>query len=180
MIAGFWAARLKPTNPVTQITPVTSESEASAVVNRGLPTRLKIPKLKIDAAVAYMGLTQAGDMDTPSSTTDVGWYKYGPLPGNPGSAVMSGHIDGPRGEPAVFSQLSKLQVGDQFSVSDSTGQSTGFTVHDIKTYQQDQRPPEVFSSSQGAHLNLITCVGEWDRVQRQFTERLVVFSEKSP
>ena len=147
-------------------------------VNRGLPTQLKIPRLGVDAPVSYMGITAAGDMDTPASLSAVGWYKYGPLPGNEGSAVISGHVTGPRGVPGVFTDLDKMQVGDLFSVIDSTGQSTNFVVRDIQTYNQDAKLSQVFTSTNGAHLNLISCTGDWDKVQRHFLQRLVIYSDK--
>lgn len=163
--------------PKPAVQPVNASGLTAKPVNRGLPRRLQIPRLKVDAAVAYMGLTKSGDMDTPTNTKDVGWYKYGSLPGNPGSAVISGHIDGPKGEPAVFAELSKLQIGDQFTVIDSTGRSTSFVVRSMRTYNENDPAPEVFNSREGAHLNLITCSGEWDKVQHHFLKRLVVFAD---
>src|SRR5688500_7982550 len=53
----------------------------------GLPVRLMIPKLDVDAAIKYMGVTKTGDMAVPDNIADVGWYKHGPHPGNKGSAV---------------------------------------------------------------------------------------------
>ena len=148
------------------------------IVNRGLPMQLNIPRLDIAATIDYMGLTPSGNMDTPASLSKVGWYKYGPLPGNKGSAVISGHITGPRGVPAIFSDLNKMQVGDVFSITDSTAQSTNFVVRDIQLYDQDAQISQVFESKDGSHLNLISCSGEWNTVQRHFLKRLVVFSDK--
>lgn len=159
-------------------THATTQPTTVQPINRGLPTRLKIPSLGIDAAVDYMGLTKTGDMDTPTDLTEVGWYKYGPLPGNAGSAVISGHVIGKHGVSAVFNNLHKLQVGDTFYVTDSSGQSTGFAVQQLRTYAQDEQPNEVFTSTEGSHLNLITCSGDWDPVEHHYLSRLVVFSDK--
>lgn len=174
----------KSARPVSQLIPPPSNPAPPHVpapvgVNRGLPVRLKVPKINIDANVLYMGLTKAGAMDTPTNVVDVGWYKLGPLPGNTGSAVIAGHIDGLRGEPGVFSNLDKLQAGDTLSVTDTTGQATSFVVHEVRIYDQNEQPPEVFSSSDGAHLNLISCTGTWDAAQHHFLKRRVVFTDKS-
>ena len=124
-----------------------------------LPARLMIPKIKIEAKILYMGLTKGGAMDTPTNINDVGWYKYGALPGSKGTAVISGHIDGLRGEPGVFSALDQLRADDRLSVVDSSGRITNFVVREAKIYGQNEQPAEVFNSSEGAHLNLITCTG---------------------
>ena len=51
----------------------------------GIPAQIAISKINVNAKIGYIGLTTAGALDTPNNVTDVGWYKSGPLPGNPGS-----------------------------------------------------------------------------------------------
>lgn len=144
----------------------------------GLPIRLKIPRIMVDANITYLGLTKSGDMAAPSSVLDAGWYKHGASPGNPGSAVMAGHFDGPKGEPGIFANLSKLQPGDNLLIVDNKAQTVTFKVREARIYDQTDRPKEVFYSSDGAHLNLITCAGAWDKNQHNFQKRLVVFADK--
>jgi sortase (surface protein transpeptidase) len=117
-------------------------------------------------------------MESPATTTEVGWYKNGALPGNQGNAVIAGHVDGPRGEPAVFFDLQKLQIKDTVTVIDSVGRSTMFRVRDVHTYTSAQQAKEVFATDTGAHLNLITCTGGWDTRAREFDQRLVVFTDR--
>jgi sortase (surface protein transpeptidase) len=149
-----------------------------AAQNEGLPVRLIVPKLQINAAVEFVGVTSMGAMDVPADITEAGWYKYGAHPGENGSAVIAGHLDGKSGEPGVFIKLDKLQLGDGFSVLDDTGKTTSFVVRRIQAYSQDALPEEVFHSNRGAHLNLITCTGAWDRASKSFSNRLVVFADK--
>lgn len=148
-------------------------------LNRGLPVRLLIPKIKIDAPVVYLGLTTGGDMAVPGSAEDVGWYKYGPLPGNDGSSVVDGHVVGSRGQRGVFADLNQLQKGDNLSVIDGQGRTATFTVRESQSYDPQADATAVFRSSDGkAHLNLITCSGDWDAAQHRYLERLVVFADK--
>ncbi|OVE78560.1 hypothetical protein BVY00_02495 [bacterium G20] len=170
--------------PATQIVDKTNGKIALGTpfpkdFNRGLPVRLQIPKIKVDATIVYLGLTTAGDMAVPSNAEDVGWYKYGTLPGNTGSAVIDGHIVGSKGEKGVFIDLKKLEKGDSLIVIDSQGRTASFAVRETHPYAQDQHPSEVFNASNGAHLNLITCAGDWDNTQHRYLERLVVFADKS-
>lgn len=150
-----------------------------SAVNYGLPVRLKIPKLAIDAPVTYAGLTTTGNMVVPVDIANVGWYKHGTLPGNKGSAVLAGHINGVTGKAGVFANLHKLQKGDTLQVIDSNNSIISFTVRDIQKYGQDQQPSEVFNAADAAHLNLITCTGAWDSAKHGYLERLVVFTDKS-
>ena len=143
----------------------------------GLPVHLKIPKLKVDANILQMGLTTDRDMEAPEKIEDVGWYKHGPRPGDIGAAVIDGHLG--VGEPGVFVDLHKLQKGDTILVIDEKGQTISFVVREKRIYNRDERPNEVFVSSDGAHLNLITCTGTWDENLKGIPDRLVVFADKS-
>ena len=157
----------------------TTSAQRPKAPNPGLPVRLEVPKIKVDASIEDMGLTSAGNMDVPASILDVGWYKYGPHPGNTGSAVIAGHLDGAQGEPGVFIELNKLQPGDSLATIDDKGRIIAFVVREIRTYNQNEHPSEVFNTAGGTHLNLITCTGAWDTAQHRFSQRLVVFADKT-
>lgn len=144
----------------------------------GLPVRLTIPRIHVDAPILYMGLTPTGDMDVPADLVNVGWYKYGPHPGDVGSAVIAGHLEGYK-DLGVFIDLIKLQKGDTLSILNDRGVTTTFAVRELKSYPQKDRPSEIFHSEDGAHLNLITCTGVWNNTTKRYSERLVVFADKA-
>lgn len=144
---------------------------------QGLPVRLKIPSINIDAAIEYVGVTDKGEMDVPKDTNDVGWFNLGPRPGEMGSAVFAGHFDGVYGEDAVFTNLSKLKEGDKLYVEDDNGNSITFVVKGSRIYDPGYAD-EVFSRNDGIYLNLITCDGVWDRSKKSFSKRLVVFTKR--
>jgi sortase A len=142
-----------------------------------LPARLIIPKISVDAAVESLGLTGDGAMDVPKGPLNVGWFELGPRPGETGSAVIDGHLNGKTGKIAVFDKLSALVKGDLVNVVDEKGQSLSFVVSGTKSYNADAVVPEVFTSADGVHLNLITCEGVWDKAKKSYTQRLVVFAD---
>jgi LPXTG-site transpeptidase (sortase) family protein len=142
----------------------------------GAPIRLKIPKLKIDVKVLALGMTSLGDMSTPSNLKDVGWYKNGPHPGEQGSSVITGHLG--VGGPGVFMDLHVLTAGDSLSIVDDKGQTNAFVVRETRIYNPNDWAQEAFTSSEGSHLNLITCTGTWNEVEKQFSNRLIVFADK--
>ena len=164
--------------PVSIVGTETPQHANQIPVNVGLPVRLIIPRLRVDAKIEYMGLTSTGAMDVPQDVNEAGWYKLGPHPGDTGSAVIAGHLDGIHGEPGIFLALAKLEVGDSISVVDDTGKTTTFVVHRTPSYGQHEQPAEVFHSAEGIHLNLITCTGLWNQSEKRFSKRLVVFSDK--
>ena len=142
-----------------------------------LPVRLKIPSINVDAAIQPVGLTPSGALDVPNNTTDVGWYKFGPKPGQEGSAVIDAHFDNPNGLPAVFSKLDVLKPGDSVIVEDDKNILHYFVVKKLTNYLSDDFVTDIFNINNGTHLNLITCNGIWDVNKKTYTERLVVFAD---
>lgn len=147
-------------------------------ISIGLPLRLKISKLKIDAPVKSLGLTSDGAMDTTKGPYDVAWYKFGPRPGEKGSAVIAGHYGRwKNGAVSVFNKLNTLVKGDIISVKDDKGAIISFVVRESKLYTPTAEATDVFYSNDGkSHLNLVTCVQ--DKVSKKYTKRLVVFTDK--
>lgn len=146
----------------------------------GLPIRLKISGINVDAAVEYVGLTSEGAMDIPKNQHDVAWYELGTSPGENGSAVIAGHYGWKGGEPSVFDNLYKLRKGDRLTIEDNKGEVITFVVRENRRYDPNADATEVFSSNDGKpHLNLITCEGDWDEVSQSYPTRLVVFTDKA-
>ena len=54
------------------------------------PVTLRIAALNIDAPIEAYGVNKrTGQMDVPHNVTDVAWYRFGPTPGQAGSAVLA-------------------------------------------------------------------------------------------
>ena len=144
-----------------------------------IPTRLLIPSIDVNAAVEPVGVLPNDDLATPTGNPwiDVGWYKSGPAPGERGSAVIDGHLDRPGGYPAVFWHLRDVHVGDKVMVIAAQGKTVPFRVTRIVLYPPQDAPlQEIFGNTNGFHLNLITCAGDWIPSQSQTSLRLVVFT----
>ena len=148
----------------------------------GLPARLVIPKLNIDAGFQDTGLKPDGTMEVPSTIYIVGWFTGSVRPGEKGVAIVTGHIAQVRGgvvtKPGVFSDLSALSVGDTLTVVDDNGASVTFVVRAVRSYDPTADATDVFTSTDGgAHLNIITCEGTWIQSQLSYAQRLVVFTD---
>ena len=145
----------------------------------GLPVRLEIPKIDVDSAVEYVGLASDGSMDVPKRPENVAWYQPGVRPGDIGSAVIAGHFGfWKNGEGSVFDELNKLKRGDLIYIHDEKGEIITFVVRELKIFEDNEDAASVFISNDNkAHLNLITCQGNWDKVTQSYPKRLVVFAD---
>lgn len=153
----------------------------SVVAPGDAPARLAIPALGIDANVQQAGLTKAGAMGTPSNFTDVAWYKYGPAPGQAGSAVIDGHVDNGLSLAGVFKHLGDIKPGDDVYVTTESGQRLHFKVSDIEIYPYQDAPTDlIFNRDDAVRLNLITCDGTWVKGGHTYNERLVVYTTLAP
>lgn len=176
----FFTAAFLDNQTLQQRTRITSFPNLGQVAVQTAPTfpyRLKIPSINVDAAVESIGVTADGAMDVPSNTADVGWYNLGPIPGEKGSAVISGHFDGRKGESGVFNNLDKLKVGDKMYVLNNLGAVITFIVRESRIYKPGFASDVFYSIDTGAHLNLVTCDGIWDLAKKSYSKRLVVFSD---
>jgi len=145
----------------------------------GVPVRIIIPSIAVDAAIEQVALTDEGAMDTPERPLDAAWYELGPRPGETGSAAIAGHVDWYDGETGVFADLHKIKAGDTITVRDEDGSDVSFIVRESRNYDAAADAKEVFSSNDGkAHLSVITCTGAWDKRAGQYEKRLVVFADR--
>src|SRR3989338_2469905 len=143
-----------------------------------MPQRLIIDKLAIDSSIEYVGLDGKGAMGTPQNFDNVAWYQDGPKPAEPGNAVIAGHFDKVTGAPAVFYNLTSLQVGDLISTIAEDGKVYTFAVTNKKIYPYNQVPLyDLFGEYKSKRLNLITCEGIFNRKTQNYSNRTVIYSD---
>jgi sortase (surface protein transpeptidase) len=140
------------------------------------PQGLEIPKIGVSAPIVGVGTRPNGEMEGPNSPTDVGWFLGGPLPGDPGNAVLTGHLDwhGPPPRPAVFWRLKELAPGDEIQVRTSRG-PLRFTVESSDLYERASAPVDrILGFAMGKVITIVTCEGRFLPAQRDYTHRRVV------
>lgn len=140
------------------------------------PSRIRIPNIGVDAFVEHVGLTKDGAMDTPHDFWNTAWYKLGAMPGEPGNAVIAGHVDYITSV-AVFWNLKKLQPGNKIYIKDDKGTELVFEVYEVESYHYTAAPLDrIFGAADTPQLNLITCTGNFDRKTANYDQRLVIYS----
>lgn len=134
-----------------------------APVPEAPPIGLRIPAIDVDARVTRLGLNRDQTVEVPSNPADTGWYRLGPPPGQPGSAVILGHVDSVQG-PAVFYRLRYLRPGDRVIVDAADGSTSTFRVIRLATYPNENFPAQKVYAAPGRRrvLNLVTCGGKYD------------------
>lgn len=149
--------------------PVMAESE---------PVRIKIPAIDLDAPFsAPLGLDEKKEVEVPKDYVSVGYYKFGPTPGELGPAVVLGHVDSFEG-PAVLYSLGKLKEGDTIEVERKDGSTAVFAVTEMERNSQDDFPTEkVYGKLPYAGLRLITCTGVYDRNSLRYSHNLIVYAK---
>lgn len=140
------------------------------------PVTLTIDRLGVDSSpIVAVGVEDNGDMEIPGAR-EVGWYRYGPRPGEQGSAVLAAHI-AYNGVDGVFRYLTRLDVGDTFEVGYADGTTTEFVVTELAQYDKDELPKgRVFARSGEPEIALITCGGDFNRALRSYEDNVVAYA----
>jgi hypothetical protein len=165
---------------VAEAPSVSDTSDTQNVPINGLsgaaPVRLVLPTVGIDTTFeGPLGLNPDQTIAVPTSYTEVGWYQYGPTPGELGPSVIVGHVDSVAG-PAVFYRLGGLAVGDRFTVERADGSVAEFEVSELRRVDQDTFPTrDVYGDIDHAGIRLITCSGVYDRGELRYSHNLIVF-----
>jgi hypothetical protein len=141
------------------------------------PVLLSIPKLNLETGFEEpLGLQSDGSIEIPEGYTSVGWYKFGPTPGEIGPAVILGHVDSYEG-PAVFFSLGQLEIGDDILVTRADGSNAKFKVSEVERNSQDTFPTrKVYGDINHAGLRLVTCSGVFDKGQQRYSHNLIVYA----
>jgi LPXTG-site transpeptidase (sortase) family protein len=144
---------------------------------QGYAVRLAIPAIDVDTVVEQGGIVQDSNGEPTWQTLPYVAVHYGDLTsliGAPGNAVIAGHVV-TLSEGNVFRLLYKLEIDDQVAVWDQWDREHEFRVVAVKLV-----PPwdtSVMDATPDETLTLITCGGTFDRVKRQFSERLIVITK---
>ena len=140
------------------------------------PVRLRIPALKVDAKIEKLGLQRDGTIAVPATTDIAGWYEYGPRPGQPGPAVILGHVDSTAG-PGIFIDLYRARPGTVVRVDRADGSWATFKITQVAKVPKVQFPTDlVYAPTLDPTLRLVTCGGSFDRSRRSYRDNVIAFA----
>ncbi len=155
--------------------PSTAAPSTPAPAPSGAPTRVRVPAIGVDSPLEALHLDRTGTLEAPADFARPGWYADGTVPGDPGPAVIAGHVDSKRG-PAVFYRLDQLRQGDLVQVQRG-GAWLSFRVVSTGRYPKSAFPTAaVYGPTPDAELRLITCGGRFDETRRSYLDNTVVYA----
>jgi hypothetical protein len=146
-----------------------------------VPVRLQIPAIGVDTGLLRLGKAKDGTVEVPSGPHQwdmAGWYagEGGTRPGDPGSAVVLGHVDS-RSGPAVFYRVRELRRGDRVEVTTTDGTVLRFTVDRVEQYPKTRFPTaDVYYPTLTPKLRLVTCGGSFDRSSHHYRANVIAFA----
>ena len=141
------------------------------------PVRLRIPAAHVDSGLQRLDRLADGTIAVPSRPGTAGWYTEGPRPGQPGPAVILGHVDSRTG-PAVFYHVAELRHGDAVYVDRADGTTVRFRVSTITQVPKKRFPADlVYSPSLEPSLRLVTCGGLIDPATGHYRDNVIIFAD---
>lgn len=139
------------------------------------PARVLLPRLGIDAALLPLHLGKRDEL-VPPPYGQAGWYEAGPEPGEPGRAVIAGHVDSKTG-PDVFAALGEARAGDSIRVRLADRSTVTFLVQAVEVHPRADFPTSrVYGTDGTTELRLITCTGSYDATAGGYQDNVVVFA----
>ncbi|MBB5955088.1 sortase (surface protein transpeptidase) [Saccharothrix tamanrassetensis] len=166
--------------------PSTSSSSATATTgptapapSRYEPTEVGIPKIAARSSLVPLGLNPDETIEVPpvEQPMQAGWYTYARAPGEPGPAIILGHVDGDS-KPGIFHRLRELAPGDQVEVSRKDGSTVRFAVEKVDQVAKNDFPTDaVYGDTPEPVLRLITCGGVFDNSARSYQDNIIVYAK---
>jgi hypothetical protein len=163
-----------PTSTIAPIVTYLADISVLAPSPVAAPTRVIIAALDIDGPVIPVGVNAASQLDVPPDARTLVWYRYGPSPGGPGSAVIAGHLNW-RGTTGIFARLDKIPVGATITVVYDDGSQRDFIVSAVELVDKPAVAVNGTFAREGERmLRLVTCGGEFEKAVRSYRSNVVV------
>jgi hypothetical protein len=142
------------------------------------PARITVRSVGLAAAI--VPVHREGDGIGVPPPGSAGWFDAGPRPGEPGRAVLIGHVDDMAGRLAAFGRIVKVRDGAAIKLTDATGRVHRFEVVGRAQVRKSAFPAsEVYGTSAHPVLVLITCGGPWLGRARGYRDNILVYARSA-
>jgi hypothetical protein len=185
---GFWHLRPAgglaagppplPSRILMPTAPILPDDHVRLTLDRRAPFKIVIKKISMWVLIDPIGLRRDGRVETPpyDKSDRAFWYRNGPAPGQPGAAVILGHVDN-KERIAAFFYVSKIRPGNQIEVVRDDRSVAVFTVTSVEQFAKTNFPTErVYGPTEDAELRLVTCGGKYDKRTESYVDNIVVFA----
>jgi hypothetical protein len=163
--------------PTPSVVPADS---AHTPLGASKPVSIRIPAIGVRSKLNALGLAQDGSLAVPQPgphLDQAAWFDKSPTPGQPGPAIIEGHVDSEQG-PSVFFKLGDIRPGNKIYVTRKDGIEVVFTVNAVRDFKKKNFPTAVVygGNLDRPQLRLITC-SDFDASIHHHIGNEVVFSD---
>lgn len=168
---------------VTHSTDTPDETRPTAAYNwKGGPKdpkTISISRIGVNGFIQKVGVDQNRQVAVPNNVFVGGWFVDSVRPGEKGLSIIDGHINGRQQDGAIFQRLPYVTDGDMVTVTFGDDGSKTFEVFATHDLPVKDVPNVLFSQNPSVtnQLNLITCVGRYDKVSQSYDRRFVVYTK---
>ncbi|MBO0803023.1 MAG: class F sortase [Nocardiopsaceae bacterium] len=152
--------------------------------------RLLIPSIGTDAPVFPEGATGPGGgaLTIPDDVHDVGWWdgvwkspsgtdhEKVAAPGQPGVALLAGHINSAVQGQGALSRLQQLKPGAAITVGKG-GKVTHWTVTRVQTVLKSALPDSLYVNHGPAKLAVVSCGGPFDSATGHYLDNVIAWAK---
>ncbi len=164
----------------------------AAPCQEGVPTRMSLTALGVDAPIEEIGLDHSAPVDAsgqaplgaPADQRKAGWFSAGPKPGSgTGTVITNGHTY--RDGSAIFKQDfgNRVAVGQQIDLVLDNSTTCSYRISNVwkdveamTGYPQLVTAQGLYDQHGPERLFLETCSGPWDPATRRFKDITVVLA----
>jgi Sortase domain len=138
-----------------------------------------------------VGALETASLTIPADIHTVGWWdgtvhdgdstvqEDAPAPGQPGVALIAGHVDSAAAGPGALHGLGDLKAGDTIKVSDSAGDLSTWRVDAApQTNLKSQLPAALWVTTGAPKLAVVTCGGPFDPATGHYEDNVIVWADQ--
>ena len=176
--SGLAAASASASRPAPVSSPAADDfTSVRTYAQVALPVRVRVPAIGLTTPpLERLGLAADRSIALPSRPERPGWFSGGPRPGEPGPAVIIGHVDSDS-QPAVFFRLGETTPGRLVYVDRADGTTATFRVSRVQQIAKAAFPTdEVYVPDLAPSLRLITCGGTFDSGTGHYRDNVIVYA----
>ena len=141
--------------------PVGLDALSGGVAKGPQPVSIAIDNIDVsNAAVIPVGVNEDLSFEVPPAD-QIGWYQFGPAPGEEGSSVLAAHI-AYNGVDGVFRNLEDVEIGSIVTVTMDDGSALQYRIEEVTEYIKQDLPESLFARDGKEQLALITCGGNFN------------------
>lgn len=164
---------------ITESTKEPSEQKVfQYTVADDMPRKIVFPTLSKSGFIQQVGIDKENKIAVPTNIHFAGWYINSVKPGQKGLSILDGHRDGIVSA-GLFYNIENLKVGESVMVEYGDGTIQYFSVKKVSVVEEKDADKVMYSKDPDieSQLNLVSCIGKFDEVTREYDKRVIVTTE---